>query len=85
MAIHGNSFEAFTGTSAALSLLLLICANAGTNWTVVLESGIKIGEKGLWEECLQTYRQHSCKSYFHWKNFKLSGSLKKFIGNKFIL
>ena len=85
MTIHGNSFEAFTVTSAALSLLLLISANVGANWTVVLKSGIKIGEKGLWEECLQANGPNSCKSYTYWENFKLSGSLKKFIENKFMI
>ena len=85
MAIHGNAFEAFTATSAALSLLLMICANVGANWTVVLESGIKIGEKGLWGECLQKNGEQSCKSYTYWENFKLSGRLKKFIEDKFML
>ena len=82
MAIHGNAFEAFTATSAALSLLLLICANVGANWTVVLESDVKIGEKGLWGECIQTNGQRSCESYIYWGNFKLSGRLKTFIGSK---
>ena len=64
MAIHGNTFEAFTIGFAALSFVFTVAATAGDYWLTLEGYGEEVGKIGLWQHCENIHQyKHSSENY----------------------